>query len=157
MNHEKTFEAINKLKEIEIELHRLKNALEMTNRALETKDEPVAWMNRHGACKTSLFREMEAGAKEEYTIPVYTQPQRTWVGLTELDCVGWFGYDESLRLWFETNKGDDGAIPLYKDRQRTWVGLTDEEIETIYAECNVWDKFEYERMLEAKLKEKNHD
>ena len=50
---------------------------------LETKDEPVAWMNRHGACKTSLFREQEAGAKEEYTIPVYTQPQRTWVGLTE--------------------------------------------------------------------------
>ena len=39
--------------------------------------------------------------------------------------------------------------------KRTWVGLTDEEIETIYAECNVWDKFEYERMLEAKLKEKN--
>ena len=39
--------------------------------------------------------------------------------------------------------------------QRTWVGLTDDEIETIYAECNVWDKFEYERMLEAKLKEKN--
>jgi len=43
---------------------------------VETKDEPVAWMNRHGACKTSLFREMEAGAKEEYTIPVYTTPQR---------------------------------------------------------------------------------
>ena len=52
---------------------------------LETKDEPVAWMNKHGACKTSLFREEEAGAKEEYTIPVYTQPQRTWVGLTEED------------------------------------------------------------------------
>ena len=43
---------------------------------VETKDEPVAWMNRHGACKTSLFMEVEAGAKEEYTIPVYTQPQR---------------------------------------------------------------------------------
>ena len=40
--------------------------------------------------------------------------------------------------------------------KREWVGLTDEEIETIYAECNVWDKFEYERMLEAKLKEKNN-
>jgi len=49
---------------------------------LEIKDAPVAWMNRHGACKTSLFMEVEAGAKEEYTIPVYTQPQRTWVGLT---------------------------------------------------------------------------
>ena len=83
MNHEKTFEAINKLKEVEIELHRLKNALEMTNRALETKDEPVAWMNRHGACKTSLFMEVEAGAKEEYTIPVYTTPQRTWVELNK--------------------------------------------------------------------------
>jgi hypothetical protein len=50
--------------------------------ALEAKDEPVAWMNKHGHCKTSLFREVEAGAKEEYTIPVYTNPpQRTWVGL----------------------------------------------------------------------------
>ena len=39
--------------------------------------------------------------------------------------------------------------------KKEWVGLTDEEIETIYAECNVWDKFEYERMLEAKLKERN--
>jgi len=58
-------------------------AIEIIKEALETKDEPVAWMNRHGACKTSLFREMEAGAKEEYTIPVYTQPQRTWVGLTD--------------------------------------------------------------------------
>ena len=89
-------------------------AIETIKRSLETKDEPVAWMNKHGACKTSLFREEEAGAKEEYTIPVYTQPKRTW------------------------------------------VGLKDEEIETIYAECNVWDKFEYERMLEAKLKEKNN-
>jgi hypothetical protein len=39
--------------------------------------------------------------------------------------------------------------------QRTWHGLTDEEIETIYANCSAWDKFEYERMLEAKLKELN--
>ena len=36
--------------------------------------------------------------------------------MAELDCVGWFGYDTGLRLWFETNKGDDGAIPLYKAR-----------------------------------------
>lgn len=44
MKHDKTFEAIDKLKDVEIELHRLKNALEMTNRALETKDEPVAYV-----------------------------------------------------------------------------------------------------------------
>ena len=36
---------------------------------------------------------------------------------TEQDCVGWFGYDTGLRLWFETNEGDDGAIPLYKRRR----------------------------------------
>ena len=60
---------------------------------LEIKDAPVAWMNRHGACKTSLFREEEAGAKEEYTIPVYTQPQRTWVGLKDDDEIPWDGVD----------------------------------------------------------------
>jgi hypothetical protein len=38
---------------------------------------------------------------------------------TEQDCVGWFGYDTGLRLWFETNKGNDGAIPLYKARSKT--------------------------------------
>ena len=49
MKHEKTFEAIYKLKDIEIELHRLKNALEMANKALDA--------------------------------------QRTWVGLTDEDCL----------------------------------------------------------------------
>lgn len=37
MIHEKTFNAISKLKEIEIELHRLKNALELANKALDAK------------------------------------------------------------------------------------------------------------------------
>jgi hypothetical protein len=51
--------------------------------------------------------------------------QRPWVGLTdeemqtEQDCVGWFGYDTGLRLWFEADKGDEGAIPLYKARGNT--------------------------------------
>jgi hypothetical protein len=39
--HERTFNAISKLKEIEIELHRLKNALEMANKALDAKREWV--------------------------------------------------------------------------------------------------------------------
>jgi hypothetical protein len=37
MRHEKTFAAIVKLKDIEIELHRLKNALEMANKALDAQ------------------------------------------------------------------------------------------------------------------------
>jgi hypothetical protein len=39
MKHEKTFAAIDKLKEVESELHRLKNALELANRALEAERE----------------------------------------------------------------------------------------------------------------------
>ncbi len=35
MKHEKTFAAIEKLKDVEIELHRLKNALERANKALD--------------------------------------------------------------------------------------------------------------------------
>ena len=66
----------------------------------------------------------------------------------KLASVGPVGYYEmDAKEWL------DWAMSTVKTR--TWVGLTDEEIETIYAECNVWDKFEYERMLEAKLKEKN--
>ena len=37
MKHEKTFEAIKKLQEVEIELHRLKNALEIANKALDAQ------------------------------------------------------------------------------------------------------------------------
>ena len=37
MKHEKTFAAIGKLKDIELELHRLKNALEIANRALDAQ------------------------------------------------------------------------------------------------------------------------
>ena len=36
---------------------------------------------------------MEAGAKEEYTIPLYTTTQRTWVGLTDDDEIPWDGVD----------------------------------------------------------------
>ena len=35
MKHEKTFDAITKLKEVEIELHRLKNLLELANKTIE--------------------------------------------------------------------------------------------------------------------------
>ena len=96
---------------------------------LETKDEPVAWMNKHGACKTSLFREEEAGAKEEYTIPVYTQPQRTWVGLTDEDM------NNALDYWSDKSRsaygGAHAANGEYVDMIETW------------------------RYIEAKLKEKN--
>jgi hypothetical protein len=41
MKHEKTFAAIAKLKDIEVELHRLKNALEIANKAPDARREWV--------------------------------------------------------------------------------------------------------------------
>ena len=41
MNHDKTFQAISKLQDIEVELHRLKNALELFNKAVDSKREWV--------------------------------------------------------------------------------------------------------------------
>ena len=47
--------------------------------------EPVAWMNKHGACISAVFKEVEETAGE-YTTPLYTAPpQREWVGLTDDD------------------------------------------------------------------------
>ena len=51
---------------------------------------------------------------ERDLLPVFERFAKL-VAEKEQDCVGWFGYDTGLRLWFETNKGDDGAIPLYKN------------------------------------------
>ena len=78
----------------------------------------------------------------------------------ETDCIGWFGYDTGLRLWFETNKGDDGAIPLYKDpQQRPWVGLTNDEIKEIVGPYGDTPIKGYTRKLfdqiEAALRSKN--
>ena len=78
---------------------------------LETKDEPVAWMNRHGACKTSLFRDEEAGAKEEYTIPVYTTPpQRTWVGLIDEEVELYWDWED-----FQTGAGRTTIFEMVRD------------------------------------------
>ena len=72
----KTFEAIDKLKEIELELHRLKNALEMANKALDaqrtwvglTKDEVFAVSNTLPYADRFDFAEaIEAKLKEKNT------------------------------------------------------------------------------------------
>lgn len=81
MKHEKTFEAIEKLKEVEVELHRLKNALEMANRGLDAKrewqgltDEELAEMHNEikvrlmGTYRTEdIYRAIEAKLKEKNT------------------------------------------------------------------------------------------
>ena len=56
MKHEKTFAAIAKLKDIEVELHRLKNALEIANKALDAKREWIGLTDE----------EIEQGNKESW-------------------------------------------------------------------------------------------
>jgi hypothetical protein len=56
-------------------------------------------------------------------------------------------------------KGTHAEVrPLYATPQRTWVGLTDGDIAEIYNQKD-WDihtNWDYERAIEAKLKEKNN-
>jgi hypothetical protein len=35
--------------------------------------EPVAWMNKHGACMSAVFKEVDETASQ-YTTPLYTSP-----------------------------------------------------------------------------------
>ena len=74
MGHEKTFEAINKLKEVELELHRLKNALELANKGLESErtwvgltDEEYTEMWGKKPDLLNFFRQIEAKLKEKNT------------------------------------------------------------------------------------------
>ena len=72
---DKTFAAIEKLKEVELELHRLKNALEMMNRAYDTKKEWVGLTGRETNhllaanvdCAEKLIRAIEAKLREKNT------------------------------------------------------------------------------------------
>ena len=80
----KTFEAIDKLKEVELELHRLKNALEMANKALDAQRTwagltdgevdkmillmgfPPDWITENAIVK-NIVRNLEAKLKEKNT------------------------------------------------------------------------------------------
>ena len=74
MKHEKTFDAIGKLKDIELELHRLKNALEMANKGLDaqrqwvglTDDEYQKILKQHdGAGLLVFYNLVEAALKKK--------------------------------------------------------------------------------------------
>jgi hypothetical protein len=73
--HEKTFAAINKLKDIELELHRLKNALEMANKALDAQrpwveltDEEIALIDWESLVTKKYFvQTIEAALRSKNT------------------------------------------------------------------------------------------
>jgi hypothetical protein len=67
------------------------------------------------------------------------------------DC---FGNEQPMATWYECPRCMQKS-PL----TRQWVGLTDEDIAELHnewAQGNLWDGWNYERAIEAKLKEANH-
>ena len=63
----------------------------------------------------------------------------------------WIKANTEHREWYICPKCSH-QTPRWKDE---WVGLTDLEISKIYDDCDEWEHYEYERAIEAKLKEKN--
>jgi len=60
------------------------DAITAIKEALETKDEPVAWgMKKDGVILDVICPEEHEREEGSYTVPLYTTPQRTWVGLTD--------------------------------------------------------------------------
>jgi len=67
-----------------------------------TKDEPVAWgMEKNGVILDVICPAEHEREEGEYTIPLYTTPQRTWVGLTKMELVkcGVFPWGNSYQLY----------------------------------------------------------
>jgi hypothetical protein len=70
--------------------HAEKFAKLVAEKTLETKDEPVAWgMETDGLIYDVICPDEHEREEGEYTIPLYTTPQRTWVGLTDEDEIDW--------------------------------------------------------------------
>ena len=66
-----------------------------------------------------------------------------------------FGKD-TVRVAVELNGGIESAMTYLPKRE--WVGLTNEEIQELHTRWNkevLWDEWNYERAIEARLKEKN--
>ena len=102
------------------------SAIKVIKEALKTKDEPVAWMSEDE--HTVYTSKQVDGCFQHDHIPLYTTPQRTWVVLT----------DEEMR-------------ELEKQFEAERVRTSDEEYLVIYPAA-YW---QWQRAIEAKLKEKN--
>ena len=115
-----------------------KQAITALRQALETEQEPVAWM--HNVIEGNVITHIPAdiGRHPERWTPLYTAPCQTCQSLA-MAVMNDQTYHEKV-------------IP-----KREWVGLTDQEIGEVisgqFAERNYWVKIT--KALESKLKEKN--
>jgi len=86
----------------------------VAEKALETKDEPVAWgMEKDGIILDVICPDEHEREEGGYTTPLYTTPQSE----TKNEPVAWEQFHEHM------------AGPNYVAPQNTWVGLNKEEID----------------------------
>jgi len=131
----------------------------VAEKALETKDEPVAWgMETDGLIYDVICPAEHEREEGEYTIPLYTTPQPKQ---EQSEPVAWMTEnkylitkDENLAKQIK-EQGDELIIPLYTTPKRTWAGLTDEEIQECLQGLPTQTIDVYARRIETKIKDKN--
>jgi len=170
--------ALEALEEIGLKWPNVLKAIDAVKEALETKDEPFAWMywqsclNDDGTQTSpwvqrySKFKPSESVINKDIT-PLYTTPQPKQEAKDEP--VAW-RYDQAkyrtndlrgrqwaFNVFLQTKPYIDEMVqnvtPLYTTPQRTWVGLTDEDKQKLVAEHHDWESLYF--AIQAKLKEKN--
>ena len=111
-----------------------KQAIAALRQALETEQEPVAWMHNFITGNVITHIPADIGRHPDRWTPLYTTPCQTCVSLA-MTVMNDQTYHEKV-------------IP-----KREWVGLTAYEIQEIHSGNQHWGNFAC--AIEAKLKEKN--
>jgi len=143
-----TFAAIGKLKEVEFELHRLKNALEMMSRASERKIKPEPTID-NWPLYSGLPQPKEDQGLTTNPLPAIKLQEDWTLGV---------GFKKAVpESWAQ-------SAQVIGTQKKEWVGLTDEEIRQSYETTGHYQTlrpqdsfavYALARAVEAKLKEKN--
>ena len=133
-----------------------KQAINALRQALETEQEPVAWMHNFIEGNVITHIPADIGRHPERWTPLYTSPpKREWVpeALRLADALD----DEFTQGRISNHNGRKAAAELRRLALKQWVGLTDEEIAQGLKESWVTEQAWQSAVwwAEAKLKEKN--
>jgi hypothetical protein len=95
-SQEKTFETIAKLKDIELELLRLRNALDTANKIIDAQEAQEPWRESASDYERGVIdgRQMQAQSSVDKAVNAMTQ--RPWVDLTD---------DEMLMIYGQQHEG----------------------------------------------------
>ena len=99
------------------------NAITALRQALETEQEPVAWMHNFITGNVITHIPADIGRHPERWAPLYTSPQKQWVGLTdeEIQDLGYLSQkiDEGNSPWFD-RLGFAKAIEQALKKKNKW-------------------------------------